>query len=97
MEITMVAEKGGLWFAANQSFSISGKDPKNVSVLTSPFALSRVVSVVTCPAWLIVTTRSFETSVSMKPIGFPLLSLLTIIVFSLYLPSAHRKRLCALL
>jgi hypothetical protein len=36
--------------------------------------------------WLTVMTRSFEISVSMKSIGFPLLSLLTIMVFLHCLP-----------
>ena len=61
---------------------VSGKVPKNVSVLTFPLLRPRVVKVATCAVALTVTTRSFEISVSIKTIGFPLLSLLTIIVFS---------------
>jgi hypothetical protein len=75
-----VAEKVAPWLAAHQSFGRSGKDPKNVSVLTCPLALSRVVTVVTCSVWLMVTTRSLETSVSMKPTDSPLLSLLMIMM-----------------
>jgi hypothetical protein len=65
--------------ATHQSYFGSGKVPKNVSVLTFPLLRSRVVMVATCCVALTVTTRSVEKSVSMKPIGLPLLSLETII------------------
>jgi hypothetical protein len=57
--------------------AISGNDPKNVSDLTLPVARSRVVTVVTCLVLSILTTRSLEKIVSMKPILLPLLSWLT--------------------
>jgi hypothetical protein len=60
-------------------FGIIGNVPKKVSDLTFPFERSRVVTVATFVAALIVTTRSLETSVSINPIGLPLLSLLMII------------------
>src|ERR1700677_1013749 len=66
--------------AGHQSFLKNGNVPKNVSVLTCPLLLSRVVIVVTLRDCFTVTTLLAEVSVSIKPIALPPLSLLMIMI-----------------